>query len=90
MDKVWKLEKCRRRTRIKYWNAVIKTKLTYGLHTMHLTKGQETRLNAFQLKGYRKILKIDTTYINRKNTNKALEENKSKIPKIIVKPQRHF
>ena len=41
------------------------------------------KLNVFQLKGLRKILKMDTTYINRANTNKKVFKcaNEIKNPK---------
>ena len=54
------------------WNAVIKTKLTYALHTIVLPQNMERKLNAFQMRGIRKILRRDSTYINRENTNQQL------------------
>ena len=69
LDKIWKLGKCRIKTRIKYWNAIIRTKLCYAIHTIALTEPQKSKLRAFQMKGLRKILQINTTYINRGNTN---------------------
>ena len=62
--------KCSKKRKLQIWNAVIRSKVTYALHTMHLTKNKQ-KINTFQYKGTRQILKWDTTYINR-NTNKRL------------------
>ena len=69
MDRLWKLKTCKVKTRLKYWNAIIKTKLIYALHTVALTEPQKSKLRAFQLKGLRKVLGVKTTYVNRRNTN---------------------
>ena len=72
LKKIWKLGKCSIKTKIKFYNAVIKSKLTYAMETMHLTNIQRDRINAFQAKGLRQILKMEPTYINRENTNKKV------------------
>ena len=41
---------------------------------MHLTKTQLRKLDTFQLKGLRQILKMNTTYIDRANTNKEVRK----------------
>ena len=51
------------------FNSVIKSKLLYGLETVHLTKSLVRKLAAFQLRGIRKISNMLTTYIDRSNTN---------------------
>ena len=71
---LWKIGKCSTKTKLLYWNAVIKTKLTYALETMHLTKTQLQKLDTFQLKGLRQILKMHTTFIERDNTNKQVRK----------------
>ena len=77
LDLIWKIGKCSQKTKLQYYNAVIKTKLTYALETMHLTKAQLKQLDTFQLKGLRKILKLKTTYIERENTNKEVRRQAS-------------
>ena len=67
-DIVWKLKSCPVKTRFLYWNAVIKTKLMYGLYLIALTQAQQRRKNAIPNKGYRKILGLKTTYIDRRNS----------------------
>jgi hypothetical protein len=54
------------------YDAVVKTKLLYGLETVELTKNQHSKLNAFHLRGLRKILKMKTTYIDRTCTNEEV------------------
>ena len=69
LDKLWKFKSLRVKTKLLYWNALIKSKLLYGLHTMVLKTGQITKLQAVQMKGLRKIIKAQHPYINRHNTN---------------------
>ena len=50
----------------------ITSKLLYGLETLELTQGAAQLLNKFQLKGLRKILNLQTTYVQRENTNELV------------------
>ena len=74
MYKYWKLGKCSKKRKLQVWNAVIRSKLTYGLVTIQINKDKANQLNAFQLKGIRRILGWKTTYIERENTNKKLRQ----------------
>ena len=47
-------------------------KLLYGLQSSQLLPSSTKRLETLQLKVLRKILKVDTTFINRGNTNQKL------------------
>ena len=74
------------------FNAIIRSKLLYGLETVHLTKSMIKKLNAFQLRGIRKILQIPTTYIDRSNTNSNVFQlandairSSSRIPPLPIK-----
>ena len=51
------------------YDAVIKSKLLYNLETIYITKSLTNKLDAFHLRGLRKILKLSATYIDRRNTN---------------------
>ena len=51
---------------------ICRSKLTYGLHTMALKDGQFDKLKAVQMKGLRKIMRLQHPYINRSNTNKKV------------------
>eukprot|EP00975_Prorocentrum_lima_P003218 710870-Prorocentrum_lima.AAC.1 len=44
----------------------------YGLEGVHLTKAMARTLDVFQLKGYRKIFRMVTTYVDRRNTNQRV------------------
>ena len=79
MDKYWKLGKCSRRRKLQVRSAVIRSKLTYAMYTIQLNTSVLKRLDAFQAKGIRKILKWKTTYEDRTLTNKALYEEANKI-----------
>ena len=46
-------------------NQCIMAKVEYGLHTMWLTRTQEQKLEAFQIKCLRKVLRIRTTYASK-------------------------
>ena len=50
-------------------DAVIRAKLLYGLDSAQLTPSQQRRIEVFQLKGLRNILKMKTTYVERNNSN---------------------
>ena len=50
-------------------DAVVKSKLLYGLDTAMLSDAALRKINGFQLKGLRKILKLKTTFVERTNTN---------------------
>ena len=50
-------------------DAVIRAKLLYGLESAQLTPSNQRRIETFQLKGLRKILRLTTTYVERANTN---------------------
>ena len=48
------------------YNAVIISQLVYGLETMYLNDSLFKRLDAFQLRGLRQIMKIETTWAQKK------------------------
>ena len=49
------------------------------METLHLTEAISKKLDAFQLRGLRKILGLNTTFINRANTNAKVYEEASRI-----------
>ena len=49
-----------------------KIKLLYGLETIHLTQAMQKKVNTVQLRGLRKILSLQSTYMNRAHTNAAV------------------
>ena len=51
--------------KIRVFDAILKTKLLYGLETMQLTIAEQNKLDAFQVKGLRRILQLPPTFIDR-------------------------
>ena len=60
-------------------DAVIRSKLVYGLDCIKIPEAALNSLNAFQLKGIRKILGIPPTFINRANTNQSVFEQATEV-----------
>ena len=75
LDIFWNKTKCCNAWKIQVLNAVIVSKLIYGLETIEPTEGVANTLDAFHLKGLRKILEMKTTYIDRENTNEKVYKN---------------
>ena len=67
-------------------DAIIKSKLVYGLETIELTPVQCNRLNAFQNKCLRRALQIPPTFIDRGWTNEKVLELASVVAGKEIKP----
>ena len=74
LDLYWRHSNCPMRKKLITADAVIRSKLLYGLDSLQLNEPQLKRLDIFQLKILRKILKLKTTYIDRNNTNEKVFE----------------
>ena len=71
----WKASNASKKWKLIIYDAIIRSKLLYGLETVHLTDAMSKKLDVFHLKGLRQILKMQTTFVNRANSNvKVLEE----------------
>jgi hypothetical protein len=68
----WRHSDCPIRFKLQAFDAVIRSKLLYGLESAQLNEPHQRRLNTFQLKGLRKILHMQTTFVNRENTNERV------------------
>ena len=79
LSEFFKHGNCTQATKIRIYDAVIKAKLLYGLSTANLTKGLQEDLNKFQLKGLRQILKMDTTWGQKKNNEDMTNTNEEVI-----------
>ena len=69
LDTFWKKTNCDTKWKINVFNAVVLTKLIYGLETVQGTESQFHNLYVFQMKGLRTILGIPPTHIDRTWTN---------------------
>jgi len=68
----WKATNANKKWQLLIFDAVIRSKLLYGLETIHLTQAMLTKIDAFQLRSLRKILGIAPTFVDRRNTNVAV------------------
>ena len=60
--------------KLQVYNAVIFAQLVYGLETVHSTESQGKRLDAFQAKGLRQLLKIDHSFYSRITNEDVMEK----------------
>jgi len=72
LDIFWRHSDCPTHIKVYTADAVLRSKLLYGLESAQLIPSVLKKLETFQLKVLRKILKIDTTYINRVNSNASI------------------
>ena len=73
-DLFWKQTTCTEKWKINVYNAVVTSKLVYGLETLQFTDTTLNNMNTFQLKGLRKILGMEPTFIDRTQTNALVLE----------------
>ena len=66
---LWRYSDCSVATKLLVWDVVIRAKVVYGLESVQLTKALRQQLNAFQLKGLRRVVHITTTFVDRAHTN---------------------
>ena len=58
----WKHSNCDKQFKLRVYNSVIRSKLMYGLESAQLGLAELRQLDNFQLKGFRKILNLATTF----------------------------
>ena len=76
----WRHRDCRLIFKMRVHNAVVRSKLLYGLKPAHLTFANKRKLDVLQLKSLRKMLKWKTIYVERVNTNERdLGEKKRRL-----------
>ena len=69
LDIFWRHCDVKNAFKINTLDAVIRSKLLYGIDSAQLTTSNQRRIEVFQLKGLRKTLKMTTTYVDRHNSN---------------------
>ena len=75
LEEFWKHGNSEIREKLIVCDAVIRSKLMYGLESLQLTKELRKTLDTFQLKGLRQILKIPTTWGQMENHRKPYWSN---------------
>ena len=58
--------------KLQVFNAIIQSRVTHGLEFIQLAQAELTKLEAFQMKNLRRILKIAPTHIDRTQTNQKV------------------
>ncbi len=61
------------------YNAVIRSKLLYGLECLELTEAEKAKLDSFQINGLRRILHIPPTHVDRATTNDMVLEKAAMV-----------
>ena len=79
LDLLWGNSNASIKWKIRVYDAVIVAKVLYGLESIPLTKADGRKLDAFQMKGLRKILKIKNPYWSRVSNEKLLEMTNDKL-----------
>ena len=77
LDVFWPKTNCTKRWKLLVFNAVVTSKVLYGLETLEPTCSAGNLLDTFQLKGLRKILRLHTTFVQRNNTNEYVYKRAS-------------
>ena len=62
LKKFWYKTSCTIKWKMQVYNAIIIAQLTYGLNTLQMTPAMLKRVDAFQMRGLRYILKMDHSY----------------------------
>ena len=73
LDLLWGKSTASIKWKIKVYDAATVAKLMYGLATIPLTKADGGKIDAFPMKGLRKILNIKNPYWSRASNKKPLE-----------------
>ena len=79
MAPYWRASNANQKWQLIIFDAAIRSKLLYGLETVHLTNALLKKVDAFQLRCLRKILKMAPTFVDRSNTNTAVIQKASSI-----------
>ena len=86
LNEFWFRSSCPAKFKIEVFDAVVRSKLVYGLEGTQLPKYLSNKLDVFQLKGLRKILGWKTTFVDRSRTNKKVYEAASSLKNPMHEP----
>ena len=68
MDEFWKFKHISTRYKTLIYDAVIRSKLIYGLDSARMRDANQRKITQFQMKGLRKIIKLKHSYYDRNNS----------------------
>ena len=72
LELFWKQANVPKKWKLQVFQSVCVSKLLYSLEALQPTEATVSKSDTFRLKGLRKILNMETTYINRANTNEEV------------------
>ena len=72
LNTFWRRSNCPLAYKITALDAVVRAKLIYGTDSMQLNTAELRRMETFHLKAMRKLIRWDTTFVNRANTNEKV------------------
>lgn len=72
LDQFWLSSNCGVKKTNEVYDAVIEAKLLYGMESLQMRSTVKKKLDTFQLKVLRKILRMKTTHVNKSNTNQKV------------------
>ena len=78
LDLFWRLSNCDIAVKVYTADAILRAKLLYGLESAQLIPSVAKRMETLQLKVLRKILRLNTTYIDRENNNYSIFEKRTR------------
>ena len=74
LDTWWRHSDCGTALKIQVADAVIRAKLLYGMESSQRIPSVLKRVETLQLKVLRKLLRMNTTYLDRGNTNDRVDQ----------------
>jgi hypothetical protein len=86
----WKATNANVKWQLLIFDAVIRSKLLYGLETIHLTGAMLKKIDAFQMRCLRRILKIPSSFIDRRYSNRVVLQRCTAILYTNQGDQREF
>ena len=86
----WKASNANVKWQLLIFDAVVRSKLLYGLETVHLTDAMLRKIDAFQMRCLRKILKIPSTFIDRRFSNRFVLQRCTEVLFSTLGGQRVF
>ena len=79
LNSYWKATEASKQLKLLIFDAVLKSKLVYGMETVQLTEAMINKLDAFQMKGLRCCIGKKHTYWDRTATNESILETATRI-----------
>ena len=91
LEKIWVHSTLNRAKKIQIFNACIGTKLTYGLFSAHLNSKEKRRIDGFQARCLRKILRVPHAYYSRVSNDSILKRaGEAPLSERILKQQHQY